>query len=167
MKVMPALCLDLDGTIRYSKRGIYAKKPEDYAIFPTVEEIIWDFKKKGFLICGVTNQGGVAFGHKTPKDNERELEFTRSLFEKDPFDMIQYAYCMEGGKIFEYSYRSLLRKPYIGMLVKCEIEAKKQEIIIDWNKSILVGDMETDKLCAENAKIKFFWAKDFFHLEDI
>jgi len=165
MKLRPALCLDLDDTIRFSKSGNFIENPKDIVLFAEVEKIIWEYKKQGFLICGITNQGGVAFGYKTPEDNLAELQQTRALFDIDPFDMIKYAYAMKAGSLEPYHHRSLLRKPQIGMLVECEIEAKERGIIIDWDNSIFVGDRESDKECAENAEIKFHWAKDFFHLK--
>jgi len=158
----PALCLDLDDTVRYSKKGDYINSPADIALFKGVEETIWGYKNEGFLICGITNQGGIAYGHKTPEDNESELEQTRKLFKKDPFDMIMSCYFMPGGKVFPYNHRSLLRKPDIGMLVQCELQAWQQGIIIDWTKSVLVGDRDTDEQCAINAGIQFSWATDFF-----
>lgn len=36
--VRPALCLDLDGTIRYSKNGDFINGPEDVALFEGVEK---------------------------------------------------------------------------------------------------------------------------------
>ncbi|MCF7910884.1 MAG: HAD-IIIA family hydrolase [Candidatus Cloacimonetes bacterium] len=158
----PALFLDLDDTIRYSKSGGFVSSPEDIALFEDVEEIIWNYKNEGFLICGITNQGGVAFGHKTIADNEAELQQTRSLFDHDPFDMIMSCYSMPGGKVQPYNHRSLLRKPDIGMLVQCELQAFQEGIIIDWTKSIMVGDRDTDELCAGNAGIPFYWADSFF-----
>jgi D-glycero-D-manno-heptose 1,7-bisphosphate phosphatase len=160
----PALCLDLDDTIRYSKSDKYISSPEDIALIKGVEEIIWNYKDEGFLICGITNQGGVAYGHKTPADNEAELKQTRSLFARDPFDMIMSCYSMPGGKVPPYNHRSLLRKPDIGMLVQCELQALQNGIIIDWTKSIMVGDRDTDEQCAKNARIQFYWTENFFFL---
>lgn len=162
MKFQPALCLDLDDTIRFSTRGEYVNHPDDIALFLEVEEIIWEYKARGYLICGITNQGGVAFGYKTPLGNEQEISRTRSLFKKDPFDMIQFSYGHKEGSVEPFNHRSLLRKPDIGMLVLCEVQAKQNSIIIDWDNSIFVGDRETDKECAEKARIAFYWAKDFF-----
>ena len=63
-----------------------------------------------------------------------------------------------------YNYRSLLRKPYTGMLALLEVEAWNEGFIIDWNNSIFVGDNEVDRDCAFNAGIKFIWADKFFDL---
>lgn len=160
--VKPALCIDLDGTIRHSVRGSHIEQPEDIRLLPNVERILWQYRDAGYLICGITNQGGVAHGFKSPADNEAELAHMCSLFERNPIDLISYAYSMEDGRVFPYSYRSLLRKPAYGMLVQCELDAWARGIVIDWNKSLFVGDRPEDKGCAQAAAIGFQWAEDFF-----
>jgi D-glycero-D-manno-heptose 1,7-bisphosphate phosphatase len=164
-EIRPALCLDLDGTIRYSKSSKYIQNPADIALFEGVEEKIWEYRNQGFLIFGVTNQGGVAFNYKSPERNLAEIAFTRALFTKDPFHSIKYCYQMETGDVFPYNYRTLLRKPSIGMLALLEVEAWNEGYIIDWDKSIFVGDNDVDEGCAVNAGIRFEWAKDFFNLK--
>ena len=160
--VRPALCLDFDGTIRYSTAGDFIGKPDDIQLFDDVEEKIWEYKKKGFLICGITNQGGVAFGFKSEEDHNKEVERTLSLFKENPFDMIQASFNHPKGRTIPYKFRSLLRKPDFGMLVLCEVQAKERGIIIDWDKSIFVGDREEDQQCAEGAGVKFISANEFF-----
>ena len=158
----PALCLDLDGTVRRSKKGRFINMPEDILLYEGVEEIIWGYREQGYLVCGITNQGGVAFNFKTEEDVLAELQATRALFEKDPFDTIKYSPKHPGGLGEPYNHRSLLRKPYYGMLVECELKFWEEKIIIDWDESIFVGDREEDKLCAEAAGLKFVWAEEFF-----
>lgn len=161
-KVQPVLCLDLDGTIRYSLNGDFINKPEDVALFPDVEIKIWEYRDRGYLIFGVTNQGGVAYGFKTPQDNDAEIDATVQLFERNPFHAIQSCLHHAGGNQHPYNHRSLFRKPQIGMLVQCELDAWDAGIIVDWDKSLFVGDRPEDEECARNACIEFQWAKDFF-----
>lgn len=163
-EVRPALCLDLDGTIRHSKSSKYIQNPDDIALFEGVEEKIWEYREKGFLIFGVTNQGGVAYNLKSPERNLKEIAATRTLFKKDPFHSIKYCYHMETGSRHPYTYRSLLRKPLTGMLALLEVEAWNEGYVVDWNNSIFVGDSEDDKGCAANAGLNFIWADDFFVL---
>jgi D-glycero-D-manno-heptose 1,7-bisphosphate phosphatase len=165
--VKPALCLDLDGTVRYSKNGEFINKPEDVALFDGVEDEIWEYRDKGYLIFGITNQGGVAYGYKTPKDNSAELDAMIALFERgNPFHLIKACFHHESGTIKPYNHRSLLRKPDIGMLVLCEFEAFEAGYIVDWNNSLFVGDRLEDELCAKNAGIEFQWTNDFFERSD-
>lgn len=161
-KLTPALCLDLDGTIRYSKTGDFISSPDDIALYPGAEAKIWKYRDNGFLIFGVTNQGGVAYGFKTPADNDAEIEATIRLFERNPFHVIKACLHMVGGKVEPYNHRSLLRKPQIGMLALCEIDAWAQGYIVDWDHSLIVGDRPEDEHLARNASISFQWAWDFF-----
>lgn len=164
-KIMPVLCLDLDGTVRYSKSGKFINGPEDIALFEGAEVKIWEYRNNGYLIFGITNQGGVAYGYKTPKDNEAELDAMLALFNKDPFHIIKACYHHEQGTVEPYRHRSLLRKPDIGMLALCEVEAFEAGYIVDWENSIFVGDRPEDEQCARNAKIAFEWSDIFFERE--
>jgi D-glycero-D-manno-heptose 1,7-bisphosphate phosphatase len=165
LEVKSALCLDFDGTIRYSKTGSFINHPDDIILFPSVEEKIWEYRNEGYLIFGITNQGGVAFGFKSVEDIEKQNQRTVDLFEKDPFHIIQVSYAHEKGRVAKYKYRSLLRKPSYGMLVLCEIKARELGYIVDWDSSIFVGDWDDDKYCAETAGVEFILADEFFNLE--
>lgn len=162
VKLMPALCLDLDGTVRYSSRGEFITVPGDIVLFEGVEAKLWEFHNNGWLICGVTNQGGVAFGIKTVEEEQAEIDWTLKLFEKNPFHIIQSCYQHEKAKHPAYGHRSMFRKPYTGMLALCEYEAFAANIVIDWDASKMVGDRPEDKQMAENAEIGFEWAWQFF-----
>jgi len=161
-KVAPALCLDLDGTIRYSKNGEFVNKPEDVALFEGVESKLWEYRNKGYLIFGITNQGGVAYGFKTNEDHHRELDAMLALFFENPFHIIKSCFHHPSGKVEPYNHRSLLRKPDIGMLALCEVEAFEAGYIVDWDNSLFVGDRPEDEQCAKNASIAFRWANEFF-----
>jgi D-glycero-D-manno-heptose 1,7-bisphosphate phosphatase len=154
-----ALCLDLDGTIRHSKNGDFIDGPDDIALFDGVEAKIWAYRDAGFLVFGISNQGGVAYGHKTPKDVEAELKATLALFERNPFHIVKQCYHMEGGEVEPYNLRSLLRKPNIGMLALCEVEAFEAGFMIDWNNSAFIGDRDEDRQCAESAGMRFIDAE--------
>jgi D-glycero-D-manno-heptose 1,7-bisphosphate phosphatase len=159
----PALCLDLDGTIRYSMSGKFINEPGDIELFDGVERTLWHWRKGlGYLILGISNQGGVAFGFKTPRDVEKELEATARLFHENPFHMVKMCYHHAEGKVEPYNTRSMLRKPDTGMLVLCEYECFENGYMIDWANSLFVGDRPEDQECARNANIAFQWAWDFF-----
>lgn len=159
----PALCLDLDGTIRYSKNGHFINSPEDVVLFDGVEERIWQYRADGYLIFGITNQGGVAYGLKTPEDHDAEVNAMLAQFVRNPFDIIQVCFSHPDGNTEPYNHRSLLRKPAVGMLVLCEVEARHCDYIVDWDNSLFVGDRPEDKECAEKAGISFQWAHEFFN----
>lgn len=160
--LMPALCLDLDGTVRHSTSGVFISGPDDIALYPDAEERIWIERDTGHLIIGITNQGGVAAGFKTFQQNDAEIDATIALFARNPFHILKCCLHLETGSVEPYCHRSLLRKPSIGMLALAESDAWDRGIIIDWDHSLMVGDREEDRMLAENAGIGFEWAWSFF-----
>lgn len=165
LTVQPALCLDLDGTVRYSTAGKFINKPSDIALFDGVEEKLWEYRNQDHLIIGLSNQGGVAFNIKTPQQEMEEIDATLALFKRNPFHLLKTCWFHEKGKNPVFGHRSLFRKPFYGMLAMCEFEAFNSGIIIDWDKSLMVGDRYDDSNCAYGARIPFFWAWDFFGRE--
>lgn len=161
VKVMPALCLDFDGTIRKSKTSTFIKDENDIELIDGVEHLIWRYREQGHLIVGISNQGGVAYGHKRPSHVEKELKATLALFERNPFHIVKMCFHMEGGFVQPFNHRSLLRKPYIGMLALAEEEAWHNGCMIDWDNSLFVGDRPEDEECAKNARIPFRHIDDF------
>jgi len=153
----PALCLDLDGTVRKSKTGGFIASPEDIELIEGMEEQIWAYKDRGFLIIAVTNQGGVAHGHKSTIQVQAEHQASYALFKRNPFDFTFTSYAMPDGKAHPFNYRSLLRKPYYGGLAYLEVVLFHREIIVDWDRSVFVGDREEDQQCAQAAGLKFIW----------
>lgn len=167
-KVKKVLCLDLDGTVRRSKSGsTFIKGPDDIELMPGIEDKIMMYKNAGYLVFGVTNQAGIAHGFKTEELMNQELDATRELFKRDVFEGIFYASNDENGKVFPYNYRSLLRKPGYGMLACIEEGCFEQDIIVDWDNSLMVGDRSEDKECATNAKVKYLDISEFLTYEKI
>lgn len=152
----PALYLDWDGTIRRSKSGkTFIQDHNDIELIPGAEEAIWRYRDKGFLIVGISNQGGVAYGFKSFAQINAELKATVALFKENPWHSVELCMFMEGGTVEPYRHRSLLRKPNYGMLVKVEEKMFAQGIIIDYSNSLFVGDRQEDEQCAHNAGISF------------
>ena len=162
MKIMPALILDLDGTVRRSKTGGFIAGPNDIELIPGIEDRIWEVKNQGYLVFGASNQGGVAHRIKSEMDVRHEMEKTISLFFSDPFNFIFWCCNHPDGSVPHYSVRSLLRKPGIGMLVVFEhYTMLRGSIAIDWDKSLMAGDRPEDEQCAKNAGIMFVDAEKF------
>jgi D-glycero-D-manno-heptose 1,7-bisphosphate phosphatase len=159
---MSALILDLDGTVRGSTSGPFINHPSEIYLLPQAEEKIQEYVKSNYLICGVTNQGGVAYGYKTETDILVELDVMMGLFTVNPFSIIVAALNHERGTDVKHGWRSLHRKPSYGMLAKVEEEAFNHKVIIDWDHSLMVGDREEDFACAINAQVEFKWADEFF-----
>jgi D-glycero-D-manno-heptose 1,7-bisphosphate phosphatase len=144
------LLLDLDNTVRQTYSGkVCPNHPSDQYVMEGRYDKIWDYKKKGYKIIGVSNQGGIGLGYMTDK---RCREIMDDLDEKlgGAFDKIYYAPAHPKAD-------HPLTKPNPGM-----IHQAVKELNIDLKKSIMVGDRDSDKEAAKRAGVKFHWADDFF-----
>lgn len=163
----PAMVLDFDGTIRYAKEGQQQiNEPEHVRIYDSVPEKLTDHRENGRLILGLTNQGGVAYGHKNPQGFKREVRRMKELFENQgyqwPFHDWYAAYNMEGGTVDKFDHRSLRRKPEIGGLaLLAERVNRSYNLFPNWDESIFVGDREVDFECAKRAGMRFLSGEDF------
>lgn len=159
------LVLDLDGTVRRSKSGKeFIQGPDDIEIIPGTEEVLWQYAADDWLICGVTNQGGVAYGIRSMEQIQDELRAMAKLWDKgDPFQgRIQFCPFHPKGKETPFKMDSLCRKPHYGMLVLTEAMLYQRGILADWPNSMMVGDRMEDFQCAMAAGIDFKWAEEFF-----
>lgn len=155
----PALFVDLDGTVRTTITGhVHPLEPWDQQLRPGVPERLAQHRERGYAVVGVTNQGGVALGLLT----EAEVEaINRRLMEElapGLFDLILYCPYHPFGRLLAYRSDASNRKPKPGMAYEA-----RDRLGLDLSASIMVGDMETDRLFAVNAGIgTFAWADDFF-----
>ncbi|NES91552.1 hypothetical protein [Okeania sp. SIO2B9] len=179
------LILDLDNTIRQTISGneFINDDPEDQELIKGTAQKIKEYKDAGYRIVGITNQKGVSLGYKTLDNCIKEQRFTlglcpeleRILFCPDDGDSLviisREATFMINSKTFLNSnmideYKSLdssiikgfdsFRKPGIGAIQFLSLD---RDICRD--RSLFVGDMETDLQCAEKAKIKFLYPQEW------
>lgn len=169
MELKRILCLDLDGTVRRSKSGkTFIEGPDDVEIIPGMKELIWHYHRLGYIIIYVSNQAGVAHGFKTRDQVVDEIDMTMDLLSDEEDDM-EFPPCFSwyicpydnDGKVEEYKFRSLARKPQYGMLVQAEVDLVESDLWPDWDNSLFVGDRPEDQQCAQSAGIPFMWAEDF------
>lgn len=155
------LCLDLDGTVRQSKSGkTFIEGPDDVELIPGMKEWILHYRSLGYLVYGISNQGGIAHGFKTHAQVEAEMKATLRQLD---MGFVNLLYCPfdQKGKVDGYNFRSLSRKPNYGMLVLVEFDLHRLQHIPDWDNSLFVGDRPEDEECAKSAGIPFMWAHDF------
>lgn len=175
--IKPALVLDLDGTVRRSKKGQAALldplcdagpcvDPGDVELFPGVEEFIHAYKAAhDCYVVAVSNQGWVAKGSSTMAQILEVAVATRNAFASDPFDILFACPFDTKGTVAPHNLRSLTRKPDYGMLVLAEHYAHTAAgVYIDWDHpaTVMVGDRADDHGCASIAGVHFEWACDFF-----
>lgn len=166
-QLVKVLFLDLDGTVRRSKADPngFISGPHDIELVPGILDKMQRYSNEGWYIAGISNQGGVAHGHKSHEQVDAEMKVTQSLC-LGMFATIRSCYCMADGNIFPYNYRSLTRKPDIGMLVLIEKDFWENGMVIDYKNSLYVGDREEDKECARRAEIEFKHIDDFLYLKE-
>lgn len=150
MKFNKALFLDLDGTIITTRSGeTFPKTIDDWKFLPNVLNKIKFYSDEGYIVCIVTNQGGIELGYVTQEDFE--TKFSNIIAEIEQFIRtdVNALYCMYMNGYY--------RKPNPGMAYQLA-----QDLSLNLKNSIMVGDSDSDKEFADNAGIgTFMFATDF------
>jgi D-glycero-D-manno-heptose 1,7-bisphosphate phosphatase len=154
-----ALFVDLDNTVRETLTGrAHPLWPEDQTLRAGVLERLEEYRARGYAIVGVTNQGGVAFGTLTEQDVVEINQFLQARLAPGVFDLILYCPYHPYGYIRAFARDPECRKPRPGMAYEA-----RDRLGLDLSASLMVGDMEVDRLFAINAGIPvFYWAHEFF-----
>lgn len=170
------LAVDCDGTIRQPRlqkdgtRPKFISTPEDQEPIPGADTGIQIAEQKGWTIIGVTNQGGVAAGHKSLAQAIKEQQVTlRLLPELDSillcpdFEGVYCWYVRRNEPAICYDKKAFptfgsFRKPGPGML----------QLIRFWYESVsdlfyYVGDRPEDEQAAEAAGFNFLDAELWRH----
>ncbi len=144
------LFLDRDGVINERKPGDYVRVWDEFSFIPGVLKAMQIFEDKFYKIIVVTNQQGIGKGLMS--------EYDLLLIHK----MMMKTIHLLGGKVDAvYHCPSLAtenatcRKPNSGMA----LQAKSQFLDIDFNKSIMVGDSESDIIFGKNLGMKTIFIK--------
>jgi HAD superfamily hydrolase (TIGR01662 family) len=152
-----ALILDFDGTLRITKSGkIYPSDPDDVVLLDGRKEILRRNQAEGFILCGASNQSGIA---KEPGDPKHVSEESANLCFKRTNDLlglpvpIDVIYAPDRSGVPQ----SFLRKPFPGMGVHF-IEKYK----LNPAECIVVGDMTSDATFAKRCGFQFCHANEFF-----
>lgn len=166
---MKIIFFDVDGTLTLTISGaIYKQHPQDVKLLPGIEKALQHFDTQGYLQVGISNQGGVAAGHKTIQDTIAEMQFTLSLAPQ--LRAIYFCPDFEGKTCWKVKkhnsskvkQRNTLeygsfRKPGKGMIelfLKSNNVSSRTDI---W----MIGDRVEDEQCASNAHVNFMGAEDF------
>jgi histidinol-phosphate phosphatase family protein len=139
------LFLDRDGVINVRKMGGYILSPSEFEFLPGVLEAICFFKNKFQKIIVVTNQQGIGKGLMT-ECNLNDIH--RYMCEEVVKNNGKIDACFFAPDI--KSETNLLRKPNPGMAIL----AKNKFPEIDFTKSIMVGDTDTDIVFGKNLGMK-------------
>lgn len=160
---------DLDGTLRQTKSGkTFINEPKDQKAIEGTQKALAYYQEKGFLLIGITNQGGVAAGHKLLIDAEKEQQITLELFPQ----LLCIYFCpdFEGNHCWLQSRENLARPIHISWAKEFAGEFRKpgagmiKAAILNHhgdtmpNNCWMIGDRPEDEACASAAGIKFIWA---------
>lgn len=149
------LIFDADGTLRRSTvpNQPTPNKDGEWEVLPNVKEKLQKIlsERADVILAIASNQGGIELGYLS---REQAAKLLDDLYEEitgkcAPEGMIQL--CPD------FKRPSECRKPKPGMLQKIMEQAK-----IAQNQTLFVGDSEDDRMTAQNAGVRFIWAKDFF-----
>jgi D-glycero-alpha-D-manno-heptose 1-phosphate guanylyltransferase len=141
------LFLDRDGTVNRLRPDDYVKSWDEFEFRPGIREFLARCNKHFKHIIIVTNQRGVGKGLMS----EEEL--------RDIHTKMSTEIGNSGGRIDKVYYCTatsdgdMNRKPNIGMA----LQAKRDYPDIDFSKSLMVGDSETDRIFAENLGVKMIY----------
>jgi len=159
MKKKSAVFLDRDGVINYDYGYVY--KYKDFKLRPGVIKGLRLLTKNDYRIFIITNQSGIARGFFKVSDVELLHKTIIEYFKKRKIiiNEIKYSPFHIRGVIKKYKKNSKTRKPG-NLMVK--------QILKKWNtdleKSFMIGDKNSDKICAKISKLYFqFPKKNFFY----
>ena len=138
----PALFLDRDGVIIEDKH--YLREPKQVELIAGAKEILEFYKKRGWSLVIVTNQSGIERGFFDWSDYEKVTNKMLELLEKGAWPTSIYANS-HGPNAPATSWR----KPSPGM-----IQAAAEELNLNLEKSILIGDRLSDMKAGASAGVK-------------
>ncbi|ACC81182.1 HAD hydrolase-like protein [Nostoc punctiforme] len=175
---MNILFVDIDGTLTETISGhTFKQSPTDVKIIDGADKAIAHFAALGWLIVGISNQGGCAAinpetgkPRKTIEGTIAEMQFTLELLPQ--LTAIYFCPDFEGNDCwkvsqfdaYETSDREMqligeFRKPNAGMLklVKLFVEDGGEDV----EEMVMVGDRPEDLECASAMECKFMWAENW------
>lgn len=142
-----AVFFDRDGVINFDKGYVYSQK--EFEFCSGIFNLLSYYKSQDYLLFVVTNQSGIARGYYSTQDFLDLTEYMQSEIMKKlgfAFDKIYFCPHLEGCQC---------RKPKTGMFEEANMDFK-----IDFEKSIMIGDKQSDMQAAQSIGIgkKYFFS---------
>jgi D-glycero-D-manno-heptose 1,7-bisphosphate phosphatase len=155
-KMVPVLYCDIDGTIRLGKDelGYFVNTADQVQVFDEVPGLLAQYKRLGWRIVAISNQGGIALGHMTMEDCVRAMLETQKQ-SGNAFDKL--VWCRHHPNAAEPEMAVCwCRKPKAGLVIEAALDlSEKTGEIYPPHMALFVGDRVEDELCAQNAGIRF------------
>ena len=145
-----AVFLDRDGTINPDEFG-YINDPDKYYLYSYAAEAVKLFRKLGFYVLLVTNQGGVARGYITLDEMHSVLQRAQDLLKEQgaEIDKVYYSPYYHAGVVEPYNIEHEDRKPGLGMFRQAV-----NDFHIRPEKSWMIGDRHSDIAFGRKAGMK-------------
>lgn len=146
-----SLFLDRDGVINKRKPNDYIRSSEEFVFLDGVLDALAVFNQVFKHIVVVTNQQGIGKGLMKTSELEQIHAFMLSEIEsaKGRIDKVYYCPALK-------SANSFCRKPSVGM----GLNARKDLPAIQFNKSFMVGDSESDLRFGKRLGMKTVFISD-------
>lgn len=178
---MKLLLIDKDGTLIETVSGEkFVNQPWDQKALPGVVAALDRYRTEGWEIVIISNQGGIAAGHKSLESAIAEMQFCLELFPQikeayfcpdfqgdecwrvwgDCSEEHRICYTSESFEVFALGISGEFRKPNAGML-----QLAIDHHLSDDDEVLYVGDRAEDEQAATATSVRFAWAKDFFNQE--
>lgn len=168
-KPTPLLFMDCDGTLikGATELGHFITGPHEVELFDGVFERLREYKSKGWRICMISNQGGIALGHIQDSTVNRIMQEVSRLC-GNMFDRMSWCihHPMAVGKTQDETNelsQCFCRKPRTG-LVHAIIGSLSDQHTNEYYRpysSLFVGDRDEDLDCASQCGIPFISATDW------
>ena len=154
----PAAFLDRDGVINEDLS--YVSSSNRFIIRKNVAKGLKLLIKKNYYIFIISNQSGIGKKKFTHLEFFKFNNYFKNFFSKHKifFDQIEYCLFHKDSKIVKFQKNSKFRKP--GNLMVKKIF---KNWFVDQKKSFMIGDKNSDKICAKKSNLYFEFAKiDFY-----
>ena len=150
-----AIFLDRDGVV--NKEVNYLFKKEDFEFIDGIFDACLYFQNLDYVIIIVTNQSGIARKYYTENDYQTLTKWMLRQFEDNGIEILNVFHCPHGPES-----TCECRKPKPGMLLK----SKEDFPEIEFDKSYLIGDSDSDIQAAFSVGIKSFKVSKEYSLSD-
>lgn len=159
---VPVLYLDIDGTVRWGKDqlGRFVNTAEDVRVFDEVPDLLDQYKQLGYRIVGISNQGGIALGYMSMETCVQAMVETQKQC-LNVFDKLAWCSHHPDARDPEMAV-CWCRKPKPGLIIESALDlAERHHEIYPPHLGLFVGDMDSDRVCADNAGLSFMDAAEW------
>jgi len=140
-----AIFLDRDGTLNNNKDHYYIWRREDFRLNEGVIEALREFRRRGYLLFVITNQGGISKGLYQESDVEALHNYLLDLLSARGIRVEAIHYCPHHDSV----EKCLCRKPLPLMIQKAMARFQ-----IDAEKSWMIGDSPRDSKAGKAAGLR-------------